>query len=51
MPGAPSYITSPANLARAIKKQRLDMVLPREEQIVRVRYQNDAGTGSMAFIQ
>lgn len=46
-----SYITSPANLERAIKKHRLDMVLPREEQIVRVRYQNDAGNGSLAYVQ
>ena len=37
-----SYITSPANLERAIKKHRLKMSMPREEQIVRVRYQRDA---------
>lgn len=35
-----SYITSPANLERAIKKYRLDMVMPREMQIVRVSYQS-----------
>ena len=38
-----SYITSPANLERAIRKHRLDMVMPRESQIVRVSYQiNDS---------
>ena len=38
-----SYITSPANLERAIKKHRLEMVMPREAQIVRVSYQiNDS---------
>ncbi|MEN7972652.1 MAG: hypothetical protein ABFR47_02335 [Verrucomicrobiota bacterium] len=31
-----SIITAPANLQRAIKKYRLDMVVPREKQIVRV---------------
>ena len=36
-----SYITSPANLERAIKKHRLEMAMPRESQIVRVRYQNN----------
>lgn len=36
-----SYITSPANLERAIKKYRLKMIMPREEQIIRVRYQRD----------
>jgi hypothetical protein len=35
-----SYITSPANLERAIKKHRLDMIMPREAQIVRVSYQS-----------
>ena len=34
-----SYITSPANLERAIKKHGLEMAMPREAQIVRVRYQ------------
>ncbi len=38
-----SIITSPANLERAIKKHRLDMVMPRESQIVHVCYQiNDS---------
>jgi len=41
-----SYITSPANLERAIKKHRLEMVMPREAQIVRVRYQ---GNDSLAY--
>ncbi len=31
-----SNITSPRNLEQAIKKYRLDMVIPRETQIVRV---------------
>jgi hypothetical protein len=31
-----SYITSPANLERAIKKHQLDMAMPREAQIIRV---------------
>jgi hypothetical protein len=44
-----SYITSPANLRRAIKKYRLNMAMPREEQIVRVRYQRDTDTGSLAY--
>ena len=34
-----SGITSPANLERAIRKHDLKMVMPREEQIVRVGYQ------------
>jgi hypothetical protein len=34
-----SGITSPANLERAIKKHGLKMVMPSEEQIVRVGYQ------------
>ena len=37
-----SYITSPANLERTIRKHRLDMSMPSESQIVRVRYQSDA---------
>ena len=38
-----SYITSPANLKRAIKKHRLGMVMPREAQIIRVSYEaNDS---------
>ena len=44
-----SYITSPANLRRAIRKYRLNMAMPREEQIVRVRYQRAADTGSLAY--
>lgn len=38
-----SYLTSPANLERAIKRHGLDMRMPREAQIVRVRYQQDGG--------
>ncbi len=44
-----SYITSPANLERAIKKYQLNMTMPRESQIVRVRYQHDAGSGSLTY--
>ncbi len=43
-----SYITSPGNLRRAIEKYRLDMAMPREEQTIRVRYQRDADTASLA---
>lgn len=31
-----SSITSPANLERAIRKHRLDMTMPREQQVVRI---------------
>jgi len=44
-----SYTTSPANLERAIKKHRLDMVMPREKQIVRVRYQRDTSKTSLVY--
>ncbi|MCF7818313.1 MAG: hypothetical protein K9M54_10570 [Kiritimatiellales bacterium] len=44
-----SYITSPANLERAIKKHRINMVMPGESQIVRVRYRQDADTVPLAF--
>lgn len=37
-----SYLTSPANLNRAIKQHGLEMRMPRESQIVRVRYQQNA---------
>ena len=33
-----SYMTSPANLRRAINRYKLAMVMPNEQQIVRVRY-------------
>ena len=46
-----SNITSPANLKRAIKKHHLDMVMPREAQIVRVSYQREAGSESLAYHQ
>jgi len=44
-----SYITSPANLERAIKKHKLNMLMPREAQIVRVRYQRDAGQSALTY--
>ena len=44
-----SYITSPSNLKRAIKKHNLKMVMPREEQIVRVSYQRDSGSSSVVY--
>ena len=44
-----SYITSPANLERAIRKHRLNMVMPREAQIVRVSYQRANDSTSLAF--
>jgi len=44
-----SYITSPANLERAIKKYRLNMIMPRESQIIRVRYQSDADQGALTY--
>jgi cell division protein FtsB len=36
-----SNITSPVNLARAIKKYHLGMAMPRESQIIRVSYQEN----------
>ncbi len=44
-----SYITSPANLRRAINKYQLNMVMPCEAQIIRVRYQRDEDHGSLAY--
>jgi len=44
-----SYITSPANLERAIKKHKLDMVMPRDAQIVRVSYQRGVGNTSLTL--
>ena len=44
-----SYITSPANLERAIKKHQLKMIMPREVQIVRVRYESDPGKGGLTY--
>ena len=44
-----SNITSPRNLEQAIKKYRLDMVMPREALIVRVSYQRNAGSDSLTF--
>jgi len=42
-------ITSPINLKRAIKKHRLDMVMPRENQIVRVSYQRASDSDSLVY--
>jgi hypothetical protein len=44
-----SSITSPANLERAIRRYKLDMAMPREGQIVRVRYQHTEDSASLAF--
>lgn len=44
-----SYITSPANLERAIKKHNLNMVMQRESQVIRVRYQRDTGDASLVI--
>ena len=43
-----SYMTSPANLRRAIQRYRLAMVMPEENQIVRVRYRGLEGD-SLAY--
>ncbi len=42
-------ITSPINLKRAIAKHRLDMVMPRENQIVRVSYRHASDSDSLAY--
>lgn len=44
-----SSLTSPANLERAIRKHRLNMVMPRDAQIVRVRYQHTTGNTSLVL--
>ena len=44
-----SAITSPNNLKVAIKKHRLEMVMPREAQVVRVRYQRASDKVSRAY--
>jgi hypothetical protein len=44
-----SNMTSPINLERAIKKHRLNMVMPREKQIVRVRYGRLSDHSAVAF--
>jgi hypothetical protein len=46
-----SNVTSPANLKSAIKKHRLNMVMPREEQIVRVSYQRGTVRDPLAYNQ
>jgi hypothetical protein len=44
-----SVITSPANLKRAIKKHKLDMVMPREAQIIRVLNSTGLENNSFAY--
>jgi hypothetical protein len=44
-----SAITSPANLQRAIRKYKLEMIMPSEGQIVRVTYQHSKDSGSLAY--
>ena len=39
-----SYLTSPANLRRAIQKYGLEMSMPSQDQVVRVRYANYVST-------
>ncbi len=39
-----SSITSPANLQRAIRKHKLEMTMPREQQVVRVGHWDAART-------
>lgn len=45
-----SSITSPANLERAIRKHGLDMVMPREQQVVRVSHWDASGRTAMASV-
>ena len=44
-----SYLTSPVNLRRAIRKWHLDMEMPDESQIVRVRYQRAREVETLAW--
>jgi hypothetical protein len=44
-----SIITSPGNLQRAIKKHRLGMCMPPDSKIVRIRYQHDLSSDSIAY--
>jgi hypothetical protein len=44
-----STLISPTNLKRAIRKHRLDMVMPREAQIVRGSYQCNTANASLVF--
>ncbi|MEE9367860.1 MAG: hypothetical protein V3V05_03240 [Pontiella sp.] len=46
-----SSITSPANLERAIRKYKLDMSMPREQQIVRIGSWNGAGRTAQAGLK
>lgn len=43
-----SYVTSPVNIERAIRRRKLNMTMPRESQIVRVCYRADMGLGALA---
>jgi len=44
-----SYLTSPANLRRAIRRWNLNMKMPEESQIVRVRFQRAEQIGTLAY--
>jgi len=44
-----SLLTSPENLEYAIKVHRLNMVMPKEEQIVRIRYQRERQKAKLAY--
>lgn len=46
-----SYLTSPANLRRAIRRWNLDMKMPKESQIVRVRFQRTEQLDTLAYNQ
>ena len=44
-----SIATSPRNLRRAIKKHRLDMVMPRDAQTISVSYQSASDSDSLVY--
>ena len=44
-----SFVTSPAKLQQSIEKFHLEMSMPSDAQIVRVRYERDTGLGSLAY--
>ena len=46
-----SSMTSPANLERAIRKHKLDMIMPRERQVIRVNYQSGTPAAALALNQ
>ena len=46
-----STMTSPQNLQRAINNHRLKMSMPGEAQIVRVSYQSEESSASLAIIK